>query len=85
MDVQTTQLVPTQVSDCGAVDDEASTSYVNGSAEAQAADAVLGGTDYNCGKFYAEHLADALQSAKTLLNESAIDRSCSRLLEKMFQ
>ena len=71
------------VSDCGAVGDEASTAYVNGTAEMQVTAAVNGGCDYNCGSMYRSHLAAAL-SAGTI-NDSAVDRAASRLLRKTFE
>ena len=75
------------VSDCGAVGDPMSTHYIktnfDGSPEVQAAQAVKGGCDYNCGKFYASHLHGAV--AKGALGADNVDRSAFRLLKKMFR
>ncbi|GMH77927.1 hypothetical protein TL16_g07586 [Triparma laevis f. inornata] len=75
------------VSDCGAIGDEASTAYIEanfgGSVTAQAAQGILGGCDYNCGHFYAEHLADSVKNAD--LAEDDVDMAVSRLLNKAFE
>jgi beta-glucosidase-like glycosyl hydrolase len=75
------------VSDCGAIADDASSAYIKqnfgGSAEAQAAQGVLGGCDFNCGSYYSAHLASAVSTGA--LNSTDIDRSASRLLKKALQ
>ena len=75
------------VSDCGAVSDAASTSYIkvrfNGSVEAQVAQGLRGGCDFNCGKFYQAHIPSALLTGA--INGTDIDVAVSRLLKKAFQ
>ena len=71
------------VSDCGAIGDTMSSSYINkhfdGTPETQAAQAVKAGCDYNCGTFYDANLKGALE--KGVLAITDIDRSASRLLK----
>ncbi|MDR1646372.1 MAG: glycoside hydrolase family 3 C-terminal domain-containing protein [Tannerellaceae bacterium] len=69
-------------SDCGAVDDFYRTHQTHPDAAAASADAVLHGTDCECGNSY-RALADALGNG--LITEEAIDASLRRLFKIRFQ
>ena len=76
------------VSDCGAISDTFATEYIHqhfdGTPEAQVQQGLQGGCDYNCGKFYHEHLMSAIH--KGVVNEiTDVDKAVRRLLTKAFQ
>ena len=75
------------VSDCGAINDFYSPRYENhqifpGDAAASSANAVLSGTDVECGSAY-ENLPEAVR--RGLINEDSIDVSVLRLLTDRFR
>ena len=74
------------VSDCGAIDDFYSKSYDNHrthpDAASASADAVISGTDLNCGSTY-RHIPEAVE--RGLLTEEQVDKSVFRLLRARFQ
>ncbi|MDR1259528.1 MAG: glycoside hydrolase family 3 C-terminal domain-containing protein [Tannerellaceae bacterium] len=69
-------------SDCGAIDDFYKTHNTHPDAQAASADAVLHGTDCECGSSY-QALADALGNG--LITEEAIDTSLKRLFRIRFR
>ena len=75
------------VSDCGAIGDSFAAAYIaahfGGDANAQVAQGLRGGCDFNCGKFYQAHLPSAL--AAGAVNATDIDVAVTRLLKKAFQ
>ena len=74
------------VSDCGAIDDFYSKSYDNHrthpDAASATADAVINGTDLNCGGTY-RHIPEAVE--RGLLTEEQVNTSVFRLLRARFQ
>lgn len=74
------------VSDCGAIDDFYSKSYDNHrthpDAASATADAVIAGTDLNCGNTY-RHIPEAVE--RGILTEEQVDKSVFRLLRARFQ
>ena len=74
------------VSDCGAIDDFYAKSYENHrthpDAASASADAVINGTDLNCGNTY-RHITEAVE--RGLITEEQVDRSVFRLLRARFQ
>ena len=74
------------VSDCGAIDDFYSKSYQNHrthpDAASASADAVINGTDLNCGGTY-RHIPEAVE--RGLITEEQVDKSVFRLLRARFQ
>jgi beta-glucosidase len=70
-------------SDCGAIDDFYRTHKTHADASAAATDAVLHGTDCECGNHTYQALADALASG--LITEKQIDVSLKRLFEIRFR
>jgi len=74
------------VSDCGAIDDFYSKNYENHrthpDAASATADAVINGTDLNCGGTY-RHIPEAVH--RGLLTEEQVDKSLFRLLRARFQ
>ena len=74
------------VSDCGAIDDFYSKSYDNHrthpDAASATADAVINGTDLNCGGTY-RHIPEAVK--RGLLTEEQVNKSVFRLLRARFQ
>lgn len=76
------------VSDCDAIDDEASIAYANAtlnntSLAARAASALRGGTDLNCGEVYGEALGDAVTQG--LVEEADVDAALERVLAEQFR
>ena len=49
----------------------------------QVQQALRGGCDYNCGRFYHDHLKAALNAGA--VNNSDVDTAVSRMLKKAFQ
>ena len=71
------------VSDCDAVDDIYNAHRYTSTPEQAAADALLAGTDINCGTFYTDHLGTALN--KSLINEADLDRALVRQYMSLIQ
>lgn len=74
------------VSDCGAIDDFYSTHYENHrthpDAASATADAIIAGTDLNCGNTY-RYIPEAVK--RGFLTEEQVDKSLFRLLRARFQ
>ena len=74
------------VSDCGAIDDFYAKSYENHrthpDAASASADAVINGTDLNCGNTY-RHIPEAVE--RGLITEEQVNKSVFRLLRARFQ
>lgn len=70
------------VSDCGAVDDIVSHHHFTDTAAEAAAQALLAGTDLNCGWTYSSELQNSLDQG--LLAESDVDRALARVLRARF-
>ncbi|MBN2574572.1 MAG: glycoside hydrolase family 3 C-terminal domain-containing protein [Deltaproteobacteria bacterium] len=70
------------VSDCGAVDDIVSNHHFTATAAEAAAQALLAGTDLNCGWTYLGELQNAVDQG--LIVESDVDRALARVLRARF-